>query len=334
MKKSLVFFAAALASSIASGCATISSSASSSSAEAAKGEFYLFDTFVDVALYRGTDEEVSAIGDYLSSFSALIDGYAEPAAGETTLWTVNHTNEEIEVPPALADILSFALEMEEATDGYLNPLIGSLANLWKAGVEASVPYIPAQKDIDAALAEMNASSLTVEGTKVKRTGGAIVDLGALGKGYALREVKKMIEGYGLSAYLVNAGSSSMIMGAKEDGSAWRIGFNVGGGQNTPAILTLQDNSMGTSSVTEQGAVIGGATYSHIVNPFTGSAKASYVLASAIGPDPGIDDVMSTCFFLMGEDIAQSYAAKMGLGYCFYDFDGHFVYSPDLEVTLV
>jgi thiamine biosynthesis lipoprotein len=333
MKKTLAFFVLAILSLAAGGCQAASSS-SSSSVAVSEGKYYLFDSYVDIKLYGGTAAEVGAIGDYLSSFSSLIDAYTEPEAGEVTLWTVNHTNEELEVPQALANVLSFALEMEKETDGYLNPLIGNLANLWKDGIEASVPYIPAQKDIDAALAELEASALTVEGTKVKRTGGAIVDLGALGKGYALREVQKMIEGYGLAAYLVDAGSSSMIMGAKDDGSAWRIGFNIGEGKPTPAILSLKDSAMGTSSVTEQGAVIDGATYSHIVNPFTGSAKATYVLASAIGPDPGIDDVMSTCFFLMGEDIAQSYAAKMGLGYCFYDFDGHFTYSPDLEVTLV
>jgi thiamine biosynthesis lipoprotein ApbE len=85
-------------------------------------------------------------------------------------------------------------------------------------------------------------------------------------------------------------------------------------------------------VTEQGAVIDGKTYSHLINPFTGSALATYVLVSAVNDDPGLDDAMSTAFFLMGEERAKTYASKLGLGYCFYD-GTTFSSSPDLEVTL-
>jgi thiamine biosynthesis lipoprotein len=308
--------------------------------------YYLFDTTISINLYDGTASVLAEIGDYLTGFSALTDGFTRPPSGATTLYTVNHTNAEITVPDELAQVLTFALTMQQATDGYLDPLIGNLAVDWKyaLGFEDKTDFLESEDKtvapsvlspsvISADLAEMRSSTLTVVGDQVTRTGNATVDLGALAKGYALRKVQAILGEAGVNSYFVDAGSSSMIMGKKPSGDGtWRIGFNVGEGKANPAILTAIDTAMGTSSVTEQGAVIDGQTYSHLINPFTGSALASDVLASAVGADPGIDDAMSTCFFLMGETLAKTYAAKLGLGYCFYD-GTTFSYSSNLEVTL-
>ncbi len=329
MKKKAVVLLAGLLVPFCSGCASISASSSSYPS----GLYYAFDTTVTVSLYDGTNAILDEIGGYLSEFSGLTDAFTVPSSGQTTLYTLNHTNAEITVPAELAGILSYALEMEQETDGYFNPLIGNLAVLWKDGIEAAVPCVPAQSAIAAALQEMKASSLIVNGDKVRRSGSATIDLGAIAKGYSLRKVLAILETNNVQSYFVNAGSSSMIMGKKPSGDGkWRIGFNVGSGKATPAVLTLASSAMGTSSDTEQGAVIEGKAYTHIVNPFTGSALASYVLASAVNPDPGLDDVMSTCFFLMGETIAKTYAEKMNLGYCFYDGSA-FTHSSGLEVTL-
>lgn len=266
---------------------------------------YAFDTTVEIDLFGATQADADKIGSDLEGLSSLFDGYTVPATGQTTLYTLNHTNDPVTVDQRLADILSFALEMERDSGGYLNPLVGGLANLWKNAIGAATPYIPSDADIQACLATINNSSLKVEGNVVTRTGDAIIDLGALAKGYALRTSLAYLQEKNLTKYVINAGSSSMLVGQTKAGTDWDVNYRV----YDEATYKLSGSGIATSAVDQQGAKINGKWYSHIVNPLTGSGESNYVFASLIGDDPGVDDALSTLFMLIGKDAALPFVDR-------------------------
>ena len=291
-----------------------------------------FNTTIDMDLYSATQTNSDYILSYFSTMSDLTDAYNEPLKASANLYTINHTNDPVVVDDKLRDILQFAIDMQKETEGYFNPLVGKLTSLWKDGINGivdgvqtnpAVPYIPSDAAIKEALDETNSSTLTIVGNTVTRTGRGVVDLGALAKGYALREVRSYIKKQGISKYIINAGTSSIALGAASEGGKWKVSFSDYNDDHREdghgAYFYASDTCIGTSSINPQGATINGKNYSHIVNPFTGSAEASYIMATVKYDDPGICDVLSTVFMLIGEEKAKAYLQKYdGLSYTFYD----------------
>lgn len=325
MKKNLVHFLIVIASISSFSCSSRPSSTSGSTSATSDFDqwFYLFGTSsFQIRLFGATQENFDYLASYFEEMSDLTDAYNEPQGVKANLYTINHTNEPVVVDDKLAGVLQFALDMEKETKGYFNPLIGNLTNLWKDGINGIVngiqtdtPYIPSDQAIAKAMAETSSSSLTLVGNTVTRQGTGIVDLGALAKGYSLREAEDYLAKSNVTRYIINAGTSSFAFGKTGSGNDWDVNFRDYPNAHFKCSLT----SVGTSAVSEQSAVIDGKTYSHIVNPFTGSAEAKYVMASIKYPDPGLDDILSTVFMLVGEEGAKEYAKKYdGLGYAFYD----------------
>ena len=278
----------------------------------------LFDTLVTGYSNSGDQTCLDEVFTELTEWDQWLDAYEAPPAGVTSIYSINHTNEPVTVSAPLAELLYFMNSLPSLTEGLFNPLIGNLTALWKEGLAAATPFVPDQTAIDSAVAEIADTEhnfLEINGTMVTRHGSATLDVGAIGKGWALREIRHVFEDYGEADYLLDGGSSSFLFGqyGKGDGT-----YSVTFSDIATKGLKLHDTALGVSSISEQKAVINGVTYSHLVNPLTGSAAAPAVMAGAIGIDAGLCDAMSTVFFLAGADKTKTLATQMGLGYVYFD----------------
>lgn len=267
----------------------------------------------------------SSLGDGVAAIFSHYNDLAETHAvsGLTNVYTINQTNDPVTVDADLYDLLSFSLTMEKETEGYFNPLLGNLSNLWKdhlfPSTEGVAASLPSDNDVQMALAEAEASSLTLLGNnQVQRLGKGQIDLGGIAKGYATEKAKDYLAENSLKYYFLNAGNSSISLGEKNSGDGtWSISF-----VDLPDLLIYQkDCIIGTSSIKEQEALIDGVSYSHIINPFTGSAKSDWTGVSVIGQDAGVMDALTTVFVLTGPDssLAQSLETKYSLKSLYYRY---------------
>jgi FAD:protein FMN transferase len=298
--------------------------------EWAERQSFYFHTDITTKIPADRTEVFSSLEEVMAHFDVLTDNFTPRDDDLVNVYALNHTSDPVEVDPDLAAVLSYSLEMEKETDGYFNPLAGNLTALWKAGIEASTPYVPEASQIAQAVSEIKDTEhnyLSIRGNIVQRVGVCTIDLGAIAKGFALGFAKKTLQNLGVSDYLLNAGNSSIILGQKGNQSdLWNVGLlDVSG-----AYLKLSNISLGTSAVTEQKAIIDGVTYSHLVNPLTGEAKVTGVMAMAIDEDPALCDILSTVFMVGGLEKAEAYAAKFGASYLFYD-GTTLSHSDELEV---
>ena len=77
--------------------------------------------------------------------------------------------------------------------------------------------------------------------------------------------------------------------------------------------------------------MGGKRYSHIVNPFTGSAEVDIEAVIAFGQDASILDALTTAVYLQGEESAKLYEKEFGIRFIVMKA-GNVVYSSD-EIDL-
>lgn len=229
--------------------------------------YNVYDSYVSFSLYEGNNENVNDIKEIIKKYDVLSDNYQEREL--TNVYTINHTNEEVTVSTELYNLLetSFSI-MSEAQ--YYNPLLGSLNEKWKEALKNK--EILSETVINEELTKINNSSFSLnEENKVQRLGKALIDLGGIAKGYLLDKVKEYLVSKNISKYLIDAGRSSILLGEKEGGEDFVISIS----DLNHKRIRLKNSVLSTSGTSEQHVVIDDKTYSHIVNPFTGSALAKY-----------------------------------------------------------
>jgi len=265
----------------------LSLSSCSNNNKVINSKVFCFDTLVNITLYEGKEDNVKDIVKIVNDFDKISDNYQ--TRNVTNVFSINSTNESLNVSDNLYELLKTSFKVNEEGAKYFNPFIGSLSKKWKEALKNK--QVLSSDVIESELKKMNESSIEfLDDLKVKRNGEAEIDLGAIAKGYTLDKVKDYLTTNNISHYLVDAGSSSILLGEKvsEDGY-----FSVGISGLTDAYLNLKNCVISTSSNATQGVEIDGVTYSHIINPLNGSAINLHDAVIVVGDKGYQGDALST-----------------------------------------
>lgn len=290
---------------------------------------YFFNTYVNSKIYSEDKSIEDHIYKILSKYNGLTDNYKR-SANETSVFEINETNEKVEITKDDFEMYSRVKELEAISLKYFNPLIGNLSDLWKESLKAK--KILNEETITSELAKINSSTfnISVENSKyfIKREGEAKLDLGAFAKGYSLDILKKYFDEINLSGYLIDAGSSSILLGEKPDNNGY---FNVGLKDLGNSYLELKNCFIGASGISEQGVKIDNKTYSHIVNPFNGSTLNNFDCVFVKGDNGALCDVLSTSFMMMDLETIKNFENEYNVEVILYK-DSKIIYSnSNLEI---
>ena len=188
------------------------------------------------------------------------------------------------------------------THGVFDPSALPLHRLWD--YHNPQPVAPAERQIEQARALIGWKRIVREvGSIFLPTRGMAIDLGGIGKEYAVDRVMGMALAHGLEDVLVDFGHDLRVHGKPPEGGAWRIGLEKAddpgrcwGG------VALVDRAVCTSGDYVRHVVINGRTYGHIVDPRTGYPVSHGVRSvSVIAPTCTEAGMLSTASFIMGPD---------------------------------
>ena len=143
---------------------------------------------------------------------------------------------------------------------------------------------------------------------------AMIDLGAVAKGYAADVCTAILSDSSVSGAILNLGGTVCLCGSKPDGSRFHVGV---ADPDDPAgyfgTLTCGEGVLSTSGGYERYFDLEGKRYIHILDPKTASPVDNDILSvtvyirSDIGEYPGTRaDALSTALFVMGADKAAEY----------------------------
>jgi thiamine biosynthesis lipoprotein len=133
-----------------------------------------------------------------------------------------------------------------------------------------------------------------------------LDLGAVGKGFALDRMAELLREWQIFAASLNSGGSSLLAlelppTAEERG--WRVGIGEGNGYRTFPLLA--------ASLSGSGTAVKGA---HLIDPRTGQAAPRSTRVWAYARSAAHADALSTAFFVMNEaEISALCALHPGIG---------------------
>ena len=209
----------------------------------------------------------------------------------------------VDVDPETERILGLCQELHFLSRGIFDPTALPLLQLWNW--KATPPVIPSDAQIQAARERMG-------WREVRRTPGQVflprpgmgIDLGGMGKEYAVDQVAQLARQCGLAGALVDFGADVRAFGTPPDGRpGWHVGLEDP--QNPGTCwrgLAVRDAAVASSGDYHRRFELNGVRYGHIVDPRTGRPVANGIRAvSVLAPSCTQAGLLSTSAFVLGPD---------------------------------
>jgi thiamine biosynthesis lipoprotein len=268
------------------------------------------------------EEDRERIGTTIQQTADQIDQRMSTWKDDSELSLLNrHDTTPYPVSEELLGVLSKASEIHKLTGGAFDITVGPLVRAYGFGPDAP-PQVPTEEELADLMSRIGLNRLTLnrsEGTVTKKHSDLHCDLSGIAKGYAVDQVAAALEALGQTNYMVEIGGEIRTRGRNGSGEIWRIGVE----QPDPTIreagriIPLLDTAMATSGEYRNFYEVGGARYSHTIDPRTGTpidhrlASVSVLHKSCMSAD-----AIATGLNVLGPDEGYSLAVTHGIAALF------------------
>jgi thiamine biosynthesis lipoprotein len=208
----------------------------------------------------------------------------------------------VEIDDELASIFALCDEYHWSTGGVFDPTMLPLARLWD--YKAAHPTVPSEAEVQQALSLLGWQRVQRRDRAVfLPEPGMAIDLGGIGKEYAVDRVVEQAAAFGIADLMVDFGRDVRVTGKARTGEPWRVGLEDPRdlGQCWAGVL-VTNRAVATSGDYCRGFEHGGTFYSHILDPRSGwPIKTGCGSATVIAPTCTEAGILSTAALILGAD---------------------------------
>jgi thiamine biosynthesis lipoprotein len=279
---------------------------------AAMGSY--FEVRLGAKVPAGLDLATRAL-DVIDALEAQLTVYRDDS--ELSLLNATAHLGPVEVEPGLFALLARARDLHAATAGAYDVTAGALSIAW--GFFKGPRRVPDPAMLEDARARTGQHHLTLDPgrrTVAFDRPGIVINLGSIGKGYAIDRAAGVIrEHWWPTSALVHGGQSSLYAIGSPPGTLagrWEVALrNPNDPEHPLGTIRLRDRGLGTSGSSFQRFEADGRVYGHILDPRAGApAPADGPLSvTVLAPTAAEADALSTAFYLLGFDAASAYVAE-------------------------
>jgi thiamine biosynthesis lipoprotein len=252
----------------------------------------------------------------LDRIEGLMSTY-DPAS-ELSRFNSQSSTEWFAIADDTARVVELSLAISRLTGGAFDVSVGPLVELWGFGATPRGRQIPSSDQIRERLLLVGYDKI-----ELRRQPAAIrkqvpelrIDLSAVAKGYAVDALAELLEGQGITAYLVEIGGELRLAGSRGAGAPWRIAIEQPqeGARDIAASFPLARTGLATSGNYRNFYLEDGQRYAHTLDPVSGR-PVRHKLASVTVLDPSCAraDALATALMVLGEEVGRSFCEQHDL----------------------
>ena len=210
--------------------------------------------------------------------------------------------------PRLFNLFERAMQLHRRSEGAFDITMAPLLRCW--GFIEGTGEMPSEEALNLARAKVGTEFLLLD--KSDSTIRFLkpdmeIDLGAIGKGYALDRMTEHLQDMGVTSALVHGGTSSVsAIGSRFKSDAEEEGWKIAVAQPEESekpmtILTLKDEFLSVSSPRYKSFKEGSQRYGHVLDPISGSPVPGHFLAALVTDNATDGDALSTAFLVKGKE---------------------------------
>lgn len=278
-----------------------------SSEEKQSRDIFAMDTYMTVTAYG---EHASEAVDKAETEIKRLDEMLSTGNENSEVYKLNQNGEAV-VSDDTAYLYERSEKIYKQTKGVFDISIYPVMDAW--GFTTENYRIPAEDELSALLKNVDASKIQYDKKTKKITlpKNVKIDFGGIAKGYTSSRIMQIYKKCGVTSGLVSLGGNVQLLGAKPDGSAWKVAVESPDEDgNYLGILQAKDKAVITSGGYERYFEKNGKKYHHIIDPATGYPAENGLTSVTIVSDDGtLADGLSTSLFIMGKEKAEKFWKK-------------------------
>ena len=272
---------------------------------------YIMGTVFEIAAYDQQPEHASYAIDLAFAEIVRLDGVMSNYKPESDLSRLNrnaHFHAE-KVPPDLYRVIEESTKYSKMSGGKFDITVAPLVDLWKAALRGDrEPTVGEEADLRACVGYEKIKLIPPD--RVEFHSPCLrIDLGSIGKGYAVDRAVEILRANGIQNALLDAGQSTIYaMGAPPGKSAWEVHLRDPSNHADPLVM-LSDNSVSTSEQTPP-SLLGTGRAGHIINPENGTPLKTKYALSVVAKTGTASDALSTTLLLAGPGTGKPMVMKI------------------------
>jgi thiamine biosynthesis lipoprotein len=223
-------------------------------------------------------------------------------------------NREAHAGPVPVEARLFALllqcqEIHALTGGAFDITSTPLSRVW--GFLKREGRLPTAEELAEARARVGMQHVQLDpaaGTVRFAREGMALNLGSIGKGYALDRVAAEMAAAGVLTALLTAGASSVLaLGSGPDGNGYLVGLrDPFDHERRLGTVRLRGAALGVSGTGEQHFAVDGKRFGHILDARSGWPVVERAYVAVVAPTAAMADALATAFFVGGPETAKAY----------------------------
>jgi thiamine biosynthesis lipoprotein len=273
-------------------------------------------TEVRVSVWTTDEDGASrAAGAVFSEFDRL-DALMSVWKDGSDIQRVNEAagTQPVRVGPEVRETLQIAHQVSEWTGGTFDVTFGALSGLWKFDDQEKDDQLPDRAEVLRRLPLVNYRDLVVDdsaGTAFLKRKGMRINLGGIGKGYAVDRGVDILRRNGFTDFIVQAGGDMYVSGRKGD-RPWRLGIRDprGPADRSFAALDLTDGTFSTSGDYERFFMKDGRRYHHILDLARGAPATLCRSVTLVTDRAVIADALAKGVFILGPDKGMALVERL------------------------
>ena len=254
------------------------------------------DTSAAAAAAEAAFDEIARLEALLSSWRADSEVAKLNALG---------AGESLACSPATYEVLVAARSLAEVTRGAFDPTVEPLVRAWDIRGRGRVPD---EDEIGEALTRVGWQGLHLgeDGLAARlEAAGMGLDLGGIGKGFAMDHAFAVLEARGVRRARLNFGGEICAI---SDGAPWPVTIADPADRLRPLIaFELAEGAVSTSGQSERSFRAKGREWGHILDPRTGRPVAWPGSVTVVAGSATQADALSTALFVMGRAEGEAFA---------------------------
>jgi thiamine biosynthesis lipoprotein len=212
--------------------------------------------------------------------------------------------EPVPVGRDVVDVLLTARQVSEWTGGKFDVTFAALSDVWRFDQDRD-GRVPSSAEVAARLPLVDYTAVQVDERRLTAfltRAGARVNVGGIGKGYAIDRGAAILRSRGLGDFIIQAGGDLYVAGRRGE-RPWRVAIRDprGPAERTFAAMDLTDATFSTSGDYERAFVRDGQRYHHILDPDTGMPARGSRSVTIVARTALLADALATGVFIMGPD---------------------------------
>jgi len=261
-----------------------------------------------------------------SLFAAVdqVDRQMSTWKADSDLSRLNATPEQqwLDIPQELLSVLTMALRIGRQSNGAFDIGVGDLVNAWGFGPGRQVPRnLPAQRRRQSAAELLEIDLLH---SRVRKRAAITLDLSGIAKGFAVDQLARCLDGWGINRYLVGIDGEMRACGLKAAGQPWAIAVEkpLLGVREVMGVMELSDVAIATSGDYRHWVEIADKRYAHTMHPALGAPACNQLAAvTVLASSCMLADAWATALLVLGEVAGPELAQARGMDALFVVRDG-------------